>query len=47
MIELNADEMVLVAGGDAAATRQAGQNSWGEWGDDPIRDIIDYLSRMN
>jgi hypothetical protein len=28
---LTSDEIIQVAGGDAAATRQSGQNSWGEW----------------
>lgn len=28
---LTSDEIIQVTGGDAAATRQRGQNSWGEW----------------
>ena len=28
---LTLNEIAQVSGGDAAATRQAGQNSWGEW----------------
>lgn len=30
MIELNSSELNLVSGGDAAATRRPGTNSWGE-----------------
>ncbi len=43
LIELTALEIETVSGGDAAATRVIGQNSWGEWSDDPIADIIRYL----
>ncbi|MDK2125746.1 hypothetical protein [Parachitinimonas caeni] len=46
MIELKEDELELVSGGDAAATRQPGQNSWGEWSSDPIGDMCDYYSRL-
>ncbi len=31
MRELTLDEVQIVAGGDAAATRYPGQNSWGRW----------------
>ena len=31
MVELNFEELSAVSGGDAAATRQPGQNSWGEY----------------
>jgi hypothetical protein len=30
IIELNHEEILAVSGGDAAATRSPGQNSWGE-----------------
>jgi hypothetical protein len=40
---LSNEELDLVSGGDAAATRQPGQNSWGEYGEDPIGDIIRQL----
>ncbi|MDK2125747.1 hypothetical protein [Parachitinimonas caeni] len=46
MIELKEDELELVSGGDAAATRQPGQNSWGENSEDPLEDLIWYLSRL-
>jgi hypothetical protein len=46
MLELNVEEVVLVSGGDAAATRQPGQNSWGEYSSNPLRDIIFWTSRF-
>ncbi len=38
MNELSMNEINEVSGGDAAATRQPGQNSWGQW-TDPEKEI--------
>lgn len=46
MKELNFDEVNLVSGGDAAATRLPGQNSYGEYVGDPLDCLIDYLMRI-
>jgi hypothetical protein len=40
------EEVEVVSGGDAAATRQPGQNSWGEYSSNPLRDVIFYNSRF-
>lgn len=46
MNELSMSEINAVSGGDAAATRQRGQNSYGEWVGDPLEALIDYLMRI-
>ena len=46
MQELNMQEINSVSGGDAAATRLPGQNSWGEWPGDPLDCLVDYLQRI-
>ena len=46
MQELNFTEIENVSGGDAGATRQPRQNSWGEYPGDPLDCLVDYLMRM-
>ena len=46
MNELSMNEINAVSDGDAAATRQPGQNSYGEWVGDPLDALVDYLMRI-